>query len=43
MIPPKDDKDVDWGVFPEDIEYAHPDENGFRGFVVEFYNIISSK
>ena len=43
LIPPKDDKDVDWGVFPEDIEYAHPDENGFRGFVVEFYNIISSK
>ena len=25
----------------EDIEYALPDETGFRGFIVEFYNIIS--
>ena len=41
LIPPKDCKDVNWDVFPEDIEYALPDENGFRGFVVEFYNIIS--
>ena len=28
-------------MFPEDIQYVHPTEDGFRGFVVEFYNIIS--
>ena len=28
-------------MFPEDIEHVHPMEDGFRGFVVEFHNIIS--
>ena len=41
LIPPKGHPDVDWDVFPEDIEFCDPDEQGFRGFIVEFYNIIS--
>ena len=28
-------------MFPEDVEHVHPEEDGFRGFVVEFYNLIS--
>ena len=32
---------VKWDFFPEDVEYVRPDEEGFRGFVVEFYNVIS--
>ena len=43
LIPPVSDKDVDWSVFPEDIEFALPDETGFRGFIVEFYNVISGQ
>ena len=41
LIPPKNAVGVDWSVFPEDVEHVPPDEDGFRGFVVEFYNIIS--
>ena len=43
LIPPSSDNDVDWSVFPEDIEFALPDETGFRGFIVEFYNVISGQ
>jgi hypothetical protein len=43
LIPPADAENVNWDVFPEDVQYALPDEKGFRGFVVEFYNIISGK
>ena len=32
---------MDWSVFPEGHEYVQADESGFRGFIVEFYNIIS--
>ena len=32
---------VKWDFFPEDVEYVRPDEEGFRGFVVEIYNVIS--
>ena len=31
LIPPKGHPDVDWDVFPEDIEFCDPDEQGFRG------------
>ena len=41
LIPSADAEGVDWKVFPEDIEFALPDDKGFRGFIVEFYNIIS--
>ena len=41
LIPPKNDPDVNWNSFPEDIQYVEPDGDGFRGFIVEFYNIIS--
>ena len=32
---------MDWSVFPEGHEYVQADESSFRGFIVEFYNIIS--
>ena len=32
---------VNWDHFPADVEHARPDATGFRGFVVEFYNVIS--
>ena len=41
LIPDAQAEGVNWDVFPEDIEHALPDEQGFRGFIVEFYNIIS--
>jgi hypothetical protein len=41
LIPPQGTEGVNWDVFPEDIEFAHADGNGFRGFIVEFYNVIS--
>ena len=41
LIPPANAADVDWGFFPEDTEFATPDETGFRGFIVKFYNVIS--
>jgi len=41
LIPNAKAEGVNWDVFPKDIEYALPDETGFRGFIVEFYNIIS--
>ena len=31
------------GIFPEDIEFCDPDEQGLRGFIVEFYNIASGR
>ena len=43
LIPPATAEDVDWSFFPEDIEFALPDETGFRGFIVEFYNVISGR
>ena len=43
LIPPANAEDVDWDFFPEDIEFALPDETGFRGFIVEFYNVISGQ
>lgn len=41
LIPPADKPGVKWDLFPEDIKFALPDEQGFRGFIVEFFNIIS--
>ena len=41
VIPPKDAVGVDWSVFPEGHEHVQADESGFRGFIVEFYNIVS--
>lgn len=41
LIPPADKAGVNWDLFPEDIKFALPDEQGFRGFIVEFFNIIS--
>lgn len=43
LIPPKDQPHVNWDAFPEDIEFCDPDEQGFRGFIVEFYNIVSGR
>ena len=40
LIPPVDAV-VNWDSFPEDVQHARPLEDGFRGFVVEFYNVIS--
>ena len=41
LLPPADDPNVDWSVFPAGSEDIEPDKHGFRGFVVEFYNVIS--
>ena len=41
LIPDAQAEGVDWDVFPADIDHALPDEQGFRGFIVEFFNIIS--
>ena len=30
-------------AFPEGIEFCDPDEEGFRGLIVEFYNIVSGR
>lgn len=43
LIPPQGTEGVNWEVFPEDVEFAQPDGNGFRGFIVEFYNVISGE
>ena len=41
LIPPADSSDTDWSVFPAGVSDIKPDSAGFRGFVVEFYNIVS--
>ena len=41
LIPPKDAIGVNWELFPKGIEYYPADKNGFRGFIVEFINVIS--
>ena len=41
LIPDAQAEGVDWDVFSADIDHALPDEQGFRGFIVEFFNIIS--
>ena len=41
LIPEQGAEGVNWDAFPEDIKYALPDATGFRGFIVEFYNLIS--
>ena len=41
LIPPKDAVGVNWDIFPQGIEHVKADKEGFRGFVVEFINIIS--
>ena len=28
-------------MFPEDVQHVRPQKDGFRGFVVEFFNVIS--
>ena len=32
---------VNWDVFPEDIKHVPADADGFRGFIVEFFNVVS--
>ena len=41
LIPPADHGGVNWDVFPDDVEHVLPQGDGFRGFVVEFYNVVS--
>ena len=44
LIPPDDhqgNQGIDWDMFPEDVRHVRPQADGFRGFVVEFYNVIS--
>ena len=41
LLPPKDVINIDWSVFPDGHEYVQPEADGFRGFIVEFINIIS--
>ena len=41
LIPPKDAIGVNWELFPDGIEHYPTDKDGFRGFIVEFINIIS--
>ena len=40
LLPPKD-SDTNWFVFPPETSDIEPDASGFRGFVVEFYNVVS--
>ena len=41
LIPPADQGGIDWDVFPEDVRHVRAQADGFRGFVVEFYNVVS--
>ena len=41
LLPPKDTVGVNWDLFPEGHDLVEPDADGFRGFVVEFINVIS--
>lgn len=41
LIPPADQAGINWDMFPEDVQHVRAQKDGFRGFVVEFYNIIS--
>lgn len=41
LLPPKDAVGVNWEIFPTGHEHVQADKNGFRGFVVEFINVIS--
>ena len=42
LIPPPNKPGVNWDMFPEDVKHVCPQGGDeFRGFVVEFYNIIS--
>jgi hypothetical protein len=41
LLPPKDAEGVDWANMPVDHQHIEADSTGFRGYVVEFYNVIS--
>ena len=41
LLPPADAVGVNWDLFPEGHGHVQPDKHGFRGFIVEFINIIS--
>lgn len=41
LIPPAGQGGVNWDVFPADIDHVVPQPDGFRGFIVEFYNVVS--
>lgn len=41
LLPPKDDPNVDWSVLPAGAKDLPEEEDGFRGYIVEFYNQVS--
>jgi hypothetical protein len=41
LLPPENAVGVNWDLFPADHAHVQADKHGFRGFVVEFINIIS--
>ena len=41
LIPPPDYPGINWTHFPDGARDVEADEQGFRGFVVEFHNLIS--
>ena len=41
LLPPEGSAGVDWAQMPSGHEHIVPEPDGFRGFVVEFYNVIS--
>jgi len=41
LLPPENSPGVNWDLFPNDHGLVEPDSDGFRGFVVEFINVIS--
>ena len=41
LLPPREQPGVKWSTMPEGHELVEPEQDGFRGFVVEFINIIS--
>ena len=41
LLPPKVSPGVNWSIFPDGHEHVQARADGFRGFVVEFINVIS--
>jgi hypothetical protein len=41
LLPPKLSPGINWDIYPDGHEHVQAQSDGFRGFVVEFVNIIS--
>ena len=41
LVPPADHPNVDWSIYPAGTKDLPADVDGFRGYIVEFYNQVS--